>query len=184
MRTRPIWVLVAMLAVAVVLAGCSGGGQPAATTPEQPAPAGTEAPAATPAEPAPSSAPVAMGTPATASDWTLTVKEAEREDKAGGAAATGGNEMLVIKFDLTNGGAQDAGVGPTDFKLADQNGTEYQAAPTNDPTFIFNIEQPIKAGTTREILIAYEVPKGTGPFNWTYEPFVEGGTTPVVMEVK
>lgn len=187
MRMRTLWVFALLAAVAIVMTGCSQGAQTQATTPAAtPATTGNEAPSdAEAATPPDGPALTAMGTAATSADWTITVKEVEREDSAGGADAASGKELLVIKFELKNGGTKDEGIGPTSFILADETGVEFSATPTGDPKFIFNIEQPIKAGTTREIRIAYEVPKGAGPFTWTFTPFVEGGeATPAVLEVK
>lgn len=166
--------------VVAALAGC-GGGKAAETTPITPPPA-TEAPATgTEAK----VAPVEMGQPATSGSWTLTAKTADRAADAGGASAASGQELLVITFDLTNGGTADEGIGPTSFKLAGPDGTEYQATPTSDPAFIFNTEQPIKAGETREIKIAYGVPTGTTPFQWTFEPFsASGPPQPAVINIK
>lgn len=183
---RLMRIVLAVLAIAIVLTGCSP--STSSTEPEEPAATDTQAPADTAGEPAATEAEpelTPMGTAATSADWTITVKSATRAAEAGGATATSGNELLVITFDLTNGGTADEGVGPVSFVLADDAGTEYSAAPTGDPAFILNIEQPILAGTTREILIAYEVPAGAGPFTWTYLPFVEGGgNAPAVLEVK
>lgn len=178
--TRNLIYLLAITVLAVALAGC-GGGNAAQTAPSTPPPA-TEAPATgTDAK----VAPVEMGQPATSGSWTLTAKSAERAAEAGGATAQSGQELLIITFDLTNGGSADEGIGPTSFKLAGPDATEYQAAPTSDPAFIFNTQQPIKAGETREIKIAYGVPTGTTPFQWTFEPFsASGPPEPAVINIK
>lgn len=185
MKVRLIWPLVLALALVVALAGCSGSGttaeKPAATA-EQPA-AGEPAP--TSEEPAAAAAPVAVGEPVTSGDWTLTAKEVERDDSAGGIDAPSGSEMLIIKFDLKNGTAADQGTGPVYFTLTDASGASMDPAQTSGEEFIFNTPQPIKAGETREIKIAYIVPTGSGPFTWTFTPFVEGGAaTPGVVTIK
>ena len=65
------------------------------------------------------------------------------------------------------------------------DGTAYDASPTSDTLFIFNTPQPIKAGETREIMIAYGVPTGITPLLWTFTPFVEGGqASPAVVTIK
>jgi hypothetical protein len=174
------------IALAIVLSfaliGCGG------STAEQPAPApepAAEQPAEAPAEdPAAKVAPVEVGMPVTVADWTLVAKEVEREQSTGGADAPEGQELLVITFDLTNGGSADQGTGPTYFKLTGSDGTEYQATPTSGEEFIFNTPQPIKAGETREIKIVYPVPTGATPFQWSFEPFVEGGVpAPAVVNI-
>ena len=108
----------------------------------------------------------------------------ERKPSAGGAKAGSGNEILVINFDLKNGGAKDADVAASSFTLADRIGSMFNAVQTSDPAYIYNIQQPIKAGTTRKIRIAYEVRKGAGPFQWIFSPLVEsGGATPAVFDI-
>ncbi len=179
MRTGKWMVLVAGLVVAAMLVGCGGGPEPAAQQPstEQPE-AGQPA-----AEGEGKAAPVEVGTAVTVGDWTLKAKEVERDDSAGGAKAEAGQELLVITFDLTNNGAADQGTGPAYFKLRGSDGIEIQAAPTGEPEYIFNTPQPIKAGETREIRIVYAVPAGATGFQWTFEPFVEGGAEPAVVNI-
>ena len=176
MDMRRSLLAVGLIASLLVLAGCGGGATTATTgtQAETPPAAGSQ----TPAEPSPA----AMGKPATAGDWTITVKNVARAETAGGGSPSAGNELLVITYELTNGGAAGKGNGPTDFTLADAGGATFQAAPTGDPKFIFNTQQPIKAGETREILIAYDVTKGAGPFVWTFSPF--GAPKPAVLEVE
>jgi len=176
--------LAAGLALAATLVGCGADAGPATEpAPDQPA-------AEQPATEQPSTegeakvAPVEIGTAVTSGDWTLTAKEAEREDKAGGASAEGGQELLVIEFELTNDSSFEQGIGPTSFKLRGADGTELQATPTSDAEFIFNTPQPIKAGEKRTIKIAYSVPAGAKAFQWTFEPFVAGGTPePAVINI-
>ncbi len=161
-----------------MLAGCGGGAQaPTATPPAEP-PAAEQ-----PAEGEAKVAPVEVGTAVTVGDWTLTAKEVERDDSAGGAKADAGQELLVITFELTNNGAADQGIGPTSFKLTTSDGTEVQATPTSEPEYIFNTPQPIKAGEKREIKVVYAVPSGTAGLQWTFEPFVEGGVEPAVINI-
>ena len=50
--------------------------------------------------------------------------------------------------------------------------------PTADPAFLFNEDKLVKAGATSEMPIAYAVPKGVGPFTWTFTPPGQGGLTP------
>jgi hypothetical protein len=188
MRARALWVVAMTLVSGLLLGGCSAGsGQnqtPSATGASETASASAGQQPGADTGSAPSSATTPMGTAAKVADWTITVKAASRKAEAGGAKAADGKELLVIDFELKNGG-KDSGVGPTSFKLADTKGADFTATATSDPAYIFNIEQPIKAGTTRKILIAYEVPKGAGPFVWTFSPFVEGGQpAPAVLEVK
>lgn len=179
--SKRIALMASVIALGIVLTGCGG---PAASSPPA-----TPAPATQPAaEGAPASgkvAPVELGTPVTVSTWTLTAKSADRSPAAGGGKADPGKELVVIAFDLKNGAAKDQGIGPTSFKFAGTDGTEFQATPTSDPTFIFNTPQPIKAGETRTIKIAYAVPVAAGPFQWRFEPFVEGGSPePGVVNIK
>lgn len=177
MAGREYLSLMVAVVLAATLAGC------ASSTPTEPAEP-TEPAAEQPAEGEAKVAPVEIGAPATSGDWTLTVKSAERAAEAGGATAESGKELLVITFDLTNGGATDQGTGPVYFVLSGADGTTYDAAPTSDPAFIFNTPQPIKAGETREIKIAYGVPTGSGPFQWAFTPFVEGGAAePAVVNI-
>lgn len=183
MKSRHVWLLILVLAIGLVVAGCSGSGtaETPATTADQSAASSEPAPATE--EPA-AAAPVAIGVPATSGDWTLTAKEVERDDSAGEVDAPSGSEMLVIKFDLKNGSAADQGTGPAYFALTDASGASMEPAQTSGEEFIFNTPQPIKAGETREIKIAYIVPTGSGPFTWTFTPFVEGGAaTPAAVTI-
>lgn len=176
MSTRATSVIVGMLLVVVALAGCAG--EPTVPPIEQ-----VEQSAAEPSSGEQAAVdPTPMGTSATAGDWTITVKEVERARSAGGADASSGKELVVITYDLKNGGPADQGTGPVDYSLADAGGAAYTVAQTSDATFIFNIPQPISTGETREIRIAYEVPEGSGPFVWTFAPF--GAAAPAVLEVK
>lgn len=178
MRAR-IVTAVAVFALAAALAGC------AAPKPAEPAATPGAEPAAPAEKPAAKVAPVEIGAPVTVADWTLTAKEAERDDEAGGAKAESGKELLVITFDLKNGTATDQGTGPTYFSLTGPDGTTYDAVPTSGEEFIFNTPQPIKAGETRTIKIVYGVPSGAGPFQWMFTPFVEGGSPePGVVNIK
>lgn len=178
MRVRKITSLLMAVLIVALLSGCGGASEPAAEpTPAEPA-------AEQPAEEAAKVAPVEIGEPATSGDWTLKAKSTDRVPEAGGAKAPSGQELLVITFDLTNGSATDQGTGPTDFKLTGADGTAYDAVLTSDPEMIFNTPMPIKAGETREIKIAYGVPKGMTPFQWTFSPFVEGGAAqPAVVNI-
>ena len=180
---KRIGLLVAVAAVAL-LVGCGGAGTQTRDT-SKPATPAAQTPEPDDATSAGKVAPVEMGQPAMSGTWTITVKEAERTAEAGGAKAESGKELLVLRFDLKNGGAKGEGTGPTSFKLTGPDGTEYQASPTSDSLFIFNTPQPIKAGETREIMIAYAVPVGVGPLQWAFTPFVEGGQAqPAVVNIK
>jgi hypothetical protein len=176
MRQRSMWMIVVAVAAALVLAGCSGTGQQPITTLAPPADTTTQS--------AGPSGQTPIGTPVTSGPWTIEVNSVERKPSAGGAKASSGNEILVVNFDLKNTGTKDAGVGPTSFTLADRIGTMFNAVSTSDPAFIHNIKQPIKAGATSKIRIAYEVRKGAGPFQWIFTPYVDsGGATPAVFEI-
>jgi len=179
MRLRWMAIVVMALALAFVMSGCASEPPSVVTTPDEPV--GTE-PVETPAAGA---AAVPMGTAATSGDWTLTVRRVQRLETAGGIDAQAGNEMLVVTMDLANGSTVDQGTGPNYFVLSDADEGVYAAAQTSDPAFIFNTPQPIKAGETRNLSIAYEIPVGTGPFTLTFTPFVEGGgNAPAVFEIK
>jgi hypothetical protein len=186
MKARTVLVVLLGMALVAGLVACSGGGDTADTGTTTNTGAQSEEPAAnTGTAEQPSAEPIGVGQPGTSGDWTVTVKEVERDDSAGGIDAASGNEMVVIQFDLTNAGSTDQGTGPTYFELKDEGGAVYQAAQTSGEEFIFNTPQPITAGETRKIRIAYEVPTGTGPFTWTFTPFVEGGgNAPAVFAIE
>jgi hypothetical protein len=172
------------LLLAIALAALVGGGGTADKASTKP-PSTQEAPPKGGTEPAAKVAPVEIGQAATAGSWTLTAKKVERMAEAGGAKADAGSELLVITFDLNNDTGADQGTGPSSFALTGTDGTAYTAASTSDPAFIFNTAQPIKAGETREIKIAYGVPAGTSSFQWSFTPFMESGEVePAVVNIK
>lgn len=173
MRRLTIYATVLVLAV-LPIAGCGGGDGAADGTSDDVIPIDE------PVGEAEAASELSIGEKGTAGDWDIVVESVERAPEAGGAAAAEEGELLVIKLKLTNNGAEGQGTGPAYFKLAGLDGFVYEAAPTNDQTFIFNTPQPIGAGETRSVSIAYNVPVGTEGFTFTFEPFVEGGTTPVV----
>ena len=176
-RKVPVLLVVLLLAMTMLaVAGCGGGDKGTSTGSTDPAAAGETAGQA---EESAKVEPAAIGEETTAGDWTIKVTKVERAASAGGGNPTAGNELVVITFDVTNDGKEGQGIGPTSFKLVDAEGTEYPAASTSDPTFIFNIEQPIKPGETRQVLIAYDVKPAAGPFTWTFEPF--GAPSAAVM---
>lgn len=125
-----------------------------------------------------------VGEEATSGEWKLTVKSIAFMPAAGGATAEQGKDLAVVTLDLKNGGSAGQGTGPAYFKFAGADGVAIEAAPTSDPEFIFNTPQPINAGETRTIKIAYPVPAGDKEFQLTFEPFVEGGATPAVIDIK
>ena len=126
-----------------------------------------------------------MGTPVTSGSWTIKVNSVARKTSVGKEKAYGGNELLIINFDLKNISTKDERIEPSSFTLADRIGTMIKAAALSDPAFIHQMKQPIKAGTTRKVLIAYEVRKGATPFQWIYAPLAASdAVTPVVIEVK
>jgi hypothetical protein len=175
--------LLLMALAAVSLVGCAGASAPPVAAP--PSAAAPTAPEQNVPGASGKAVVVEIGQPATSGAWTLTVSDAQRAAQAGGAVAQSGQELLVLTFDLKNGGTKDEGTGPTSFKLTGPDGTEYQASPTGDPEFIFNTPQPIKAGETRTIKIAYGVPTGTSPLQWVFAPFVEGGQAePAAVNIK
>lgn len=177
MDTRRIALVVLLAASLLVAAGCGGGGTAPST-----GPATSEVAEDTggQAADAPKTEAVPIGETAQAGDWTIKVTNVERAASAGGGSPSAGNELVVITFEMTNGTGEDQGIGPTSFRLVDNEGTEFTAAPTSDPTFIFNTQQPITDGETREILIAYDVKPAAGPFTWTFEPF--GASSVAAME--
>jgi hypothetical protein len=124
-------------------------------------------------------APTPMGAVATCGGWSITAKSTKRGQTAGGMRATQGLELLVVTFDLTNGGKKAAEVGSSCFVLADKGGTVYHPVPTTDPAFLFNEDKSVKAGATSEVLMAYAVPERVGPFTWTFTPPGQSGAEPV-----
>jgi len=184
MRQRTIWSTVAAVALALVLAGCSAAEpttEPEAARPTEPA---ATQPAETGSEPAAVTS-VPMGTAATSGDWTLSVKETEREASTAGVDAASGNELFVVKLELTNTASTNRGTGPAFFILTDSSGAKYDPALTRGREFIYDTPQPIKAGETREIRIAYEVPVGSGPFTLAFTRLADGvEQAPAVLEAK
>jgi hypothetical protein len=100
--------------------------------------------------------------------------------------ATQGRELLVVTFELKNGGKKAEKVNSSWFVLADTGGTVYRPVPTTDPTFLFNADRLVKAGATSEMVIAYAVPKGVSPFTWTFTPPSQNSLapTPAVLDLK
>jgi hypothetical protein len=131
-------------------------------------------------------APTPMGLVATSGGWSIVAKSTKRGQTAGGMRATQGLELLVVTFDLTNGGKKADKVGSSCFVLADKGGTVYHPVPTTDPAFLFNEDKPVKAGATSEMLMAYAVPERVGPFTWTFTPAGQSGAEPVsaALEIK
>lgn len=175
--------IVVLLSVAsIALAGCgsastsSPGISPSTATPaEKPAGASSSA----------SSAPVKVGEKVTSGEWNLTLKNVEYTATAGGAKAPTPKTLAVVTFDLTNNSTGPQGIGPSSFKLMAADGTAYPPAQTSDKTFIFNIEQPIKAGETRTVKIAYLVPDGVKMFTFRFAPFDPAGRAqPVQFEIQ
>lgn len=187
MKARILWIALPMLVAAMALAGCAAQQEGTTTSTAPPSsatstPAPAEAPtASTTAPPVP---PVAQGQTATTGHWKVSIDEVEREDSAGGARAASGKQLLVVKVDVANNNTTGYGVGPTAFKLTDASGATLEAAQTSDSKFIFNMPQPVKAGETRNVLIAFEVPIGSGPFTLTFYPPTGGLTSGAALEVK
>jgi hypothetical protein len=126
-----------------------------------------------------------MGTPVTSEPWTIKVTSTERKASVGKEKPYAGNELFVINFDLTNSGTKDAAIAASSFTLADRIGSMMKAAALSDPAYFHQMKQPLKAGTTHKVKIAYEVRKGAGPFQWIYAPMAaDAPVTPVVIEVK
>jgi hypothetical protein len=172
MRKRAIAVVLVVVAT-MLLAAC---GEPLFTVPS----AGTSSADATASvietvtlKGAPAPAP--MGTVATSGGWSITAKSTKRGETAGGMRATEGLELLVVTFELTNGGKKADKVGASCFVLADKGGTVYHPVPTTDPAFLFNEDKPVKAGATSEMRMAYAVPERVGPFTWTFTPPGQSG---------
>lgn len=183
MRRRAIAVMLAAATV-ISLAAC---GEPMATVPltkTSSADATVSAIGTVTMNGAP--APTPMGVVATSGDWSITAKSTTRGETAGGMRATQGLELLVITFELTNGGKKADKVGSSWFVLADKGGTVYHPVPTKDRAFLFNEDKLVKAGVTSEMLMAYAVPEGVGPFTWTFTPPSRSGADPVsaVLEIK
>ena len=173
-RTREVsfGIIVLLLLASIAVSGCSSAAPSAPATPPS-----TTSPAEKPATTSgsASSAPVKAGEKATSGDWNLTVKNVAYASAAGGAKATAPETLAVVTFDLTNNGAGPQGIGPSSFKLVGTDGSAYPVAPTSDKAFIFNIEQPIKAGETRTVKIAYQVPDGVKTFAFKFAPFDPAG---------
>jgi hypothetical protein len=183
MKERAIVVVLAAMVV-VLLAAC---GQPLATVPStDTASADATASVIGTVTLGGAPAPTPMGTAATSGVWGITAKSATRGATAGGMRATQGRELLAVTFELKNGGKKAVKVGSSWFVLADKGGTIYAPVPTTDPAFLFNEDKLVKTGAATEMLIAYAVPKGVGPFTWTFTPPGQGGVKPepAVLEVK
>jgi hypothetical protein len=183
MRKRAIAVVLAVVAT-MLLAACGG---PVFTVPSastSSADATTSVIGTVTLKGAPTPAP--MGTAAASGDWGITAKSTKRGETAGGMRATKGLELLVISFELKKAGKKAGKVGSSWFVLADKGGTVYHPVPTTDPAFLFNEDALVKAGATKEMLMAYAVPKGVGPFTWTFAPPSQGGAAPepAVLEVQ
>lgn len=126
----------------------------------------------------------AIGDEVESNTWKLTVSKVSRAATAGGATAATGYELVVVELSLTNGGSEGEGIGPVSLKLTGPDDASFPAAPTSATDFIFNTPQPINAGETRAVKVAYEVPKGTSDLTLTFEPFVEGETLePVTVDL-
>lgn len=175
------------IAAALVLAGCSSSTTPA-TAPSTSGPSTSAAVSTAPIDLSgtPTNAPVNMGQATKSGDWGLTVKSLTFAGDAGGAKAGPGKELAVVTVDLSNNAIKDAGIGQTDFKFAGADGVNYQAVPTSGSDFIFNTPQPIKAGETRTIKIAFEVTAGVRQFRLTFSPFSPSGSAsaPAVVNVQ
>jgi hypothetical protein len=183
MRKRAIAVVIAA-AVVMPLAAC---GEPMVTAPLASTPSvdATESAIGTVTlNGAP--APTPMGVVATSGGWSITAKSTTRGETAGGMRATQGLELLVITFELENGGKKADKVGSSWFVLADKGGTVYHPVPTTDRAFLFNEDKLVQGGATSEMLMAYAVPAGVGPFTWTFTPPSQSGADSVsaVLEVK
>ena len=173
-RTRRVslGIVVLLLLASIAVSGCRSASPSApATQPSASAPA--EKPASTSGSA--SGAPVKVGEKATSGLWNLTVKNVAYASAAGGAKATAPETLAVVTFDLTNNSTGPQGIGPSSFKLVAADGTAYPVVPTSDKAFIFSIEQPIKAGETRTVKIAYQVPNGVKTFALKFAPFDPSG---------
>lgn len=183
MKARLLLLVLAVTA-ASLLVGCNDSDPYGLKDLPAPAPEVT-AVASDTAQPSAKVAPSKMGQPATVGTWMIVAKSADRSQKVDTVSAKKGKELLVISFDLTNGGALDDDTHPDYFTLVDPDGTKHKAVEVNDTTFIHKTAQPIVAGEMREIFVAFSVDKGDGPFQFTYLPMSEEGKSqPAVVDVE
>jgi hypothetical protein len=98
------------------------------------------------------------------------------------AKAAGGNEFLLITFTYTKSSDDPAAgrVTPSDLKLADAAGTEYQITTTNGGMGVFNARpEEVAAGAEGTVTAVYEVPTGSTGLVLTYES-IDYGADPAV----
>lgn len=179
--TRSLLVVV----LAITLTGCGAKDEPVADPGVSETTASVGGDVGTSDEIPPSAAPVATGVKVTSAEWDLVVLGDSVERDAGGTTAPSGKSLLVVEFELTNSSGRPRGIGQVDFELTDTSGGQYAVVPTSGEDFIFNTPQPIEAGETRTIKIAYEIPgAGAQGLILMFEPFVEGGVSqPVAVSL-
>ena len=102
-----------------------------------------------------------------------------------GAPAGKGNRLLIIKFDLRNGGTQDAEVAASDFALSDETGTKYTPLTFPGGAYLSNAAQTIGSGTKDSFAMVYRVPATGGPFIWRFAGSGQGAqTAPAVLAIQ
>jgi len=156
MSTRLSGLLVIGLAVALILlAGCSSNASISLT-------------GDTPTPTANSVTPVAMGQQAWCGDWGISIGSVKRMSTVRGAPAGKGKRLLVIKFDLRNGGTKEAPVVASDFTLNDETNAQYDPVIFPGNAYVSNNSETIGAGTKESLAIVYRVPRASGPFIWRF----------------
>jgi len=90
-----------------------------------------------------------------------------------------GNELLVVTFSY-KAKQEKILIRPTDIKLVDGDGVEYQEVSTSGHGGIYN-QDPPEVGVSTQVSAVYEVPEGKTGLVLTYQPW---GDTEVVFKVR
>jgi hypothetical protein len=129
--------------------------------------------------------PVAMGQQAWCGDWGISVRSAKRVRTLRGAPAGKGNRLMIVEFDLRNGGTQDAEIAASDFTLSDETDTKYTPLTFPGGAYLSNAAQTVASGTKDTFAMVYRVPATGGPFIWRFAGSGQGTqAAPAVLAIQ
>lgn len=128
---------------------------------------------------------VAIGEIVETGEWGLRVRGVSDVESAGGVTAPDGRVLIVVELELANRASIPRHIGQVDFGLTDTAAGEYPVVATVGEEFMFNTPQPIEAGETRSIKIAYTgVSPVSGELILRFQPFLQTGGMADLVEVR
>ena len=163
-----------LVALALVLAGCSANSTLTATVLGDGRPASKKPPT-----------PVAMGQRAWSGNWAITIRSEKRTRSVRGAKAGKRSQLMLLHFEVGNGGTSGGHISVPSFALTDETGTELEAVLLPGSKYLSSDPVAVKAGTKRSFTIVYRIPKGGGPFVWRFWSSGQGpGSKSAVLAVR